>query len=82
MDEFGAKSLRVGGASDIFDELGREKADTFIDQMGRWKSDIHDIYARLSAARQADVGEQMMHSTGRDLEQLATGWVQPARRWR
>ena len=75
--DFGAVSLRSGGASDIADVYGDE-GKWLIDERGRWESDIADIYRRASAQRHLDVSARMADSDGVDLEQLYRGWSQPA----
>jgi hypothetical protein len=77
---FGASSLRIGGAEDIYDMLA-EKADPVIKERGRWWTDIHKIYQRASASRHMRVSALMGSADGISLEALApSGWALPARR--
>lgn len=73
----GARSFRVGGATDYKAKLGAG-AERFIQERGRWCSDIGRIYTRALAAPHlagsADVGD----ADGVDVETLCPGWVQPA----
>ena len=73
----GARSFRVGGATDYKAKLGAG-AERFIQERGRWCSDIGRIYTRALAAPHlagsADVGD----ADGVDIETLCPGWVQPA----
>jgi hypothetical protein len=45
---FGASSLRIGGAEDIYKMLAK-KADPVIKERGRWWTDIHKIVKDLPA---------------------------------
>jgi hypothetical protein len=78
-DEFGASSLRIGGAEDIYD-IYEDKADAVIRERGRWWTDIHLIYQRASASRHLRVSARMGESQGISLEAFADGWAMPARR--
>lgn len=73
----GVRSFRVGGATDYKAKLGAG-AERFIQERGRWCSDIGRIYTRALAAPylagSADVGD----ADGADIETLCPGWVQPA----
>ena len=78
--QFGASSLRIGGAEDIYDTLA-EQADPIIKERGRWWTDIHRIYQRASASRHMRVSALMGSADGISLEALApAGWALPARR--
>ena len=46
---------------------------------GRWWSDIHEIYERLSLAEHALASAAITEAGGIDLEQVLKGWVQPGR---
>ena len=76
--EFGASSLRVGGAEDIYDVF-EEAADSVIKERGRWWTDIHLIYQRASASRHMRVSAAMGEATGISLEAFAEGWAMPGR---
>ena len=47
---FGAKSFRIGGATDYRAVYGPEAAERMVRQRGRWWSDIHELYQRALAA--------------------------------
>jgi len=79
---FGGMSLRIGFATDAFDVYGMAHADDLIRQMGRWQSDIWQVYARLSAETHMRSAEEIESSAGASLEELAKGWVQPGTRRR
>ena len=78
-DEVGGMSLRVGSACDIADTEGIDLGGKLIEDMGRWCSLIYTIYARLSAEKHMQAAVRMGDSTGLTFEELAKGWVQPAR---
>ena len=78
-EDIGGMSLRVGGACDLADTAGISEAGDIIADMGRWCSLIYTIYARLSAEVQMKAAERMGESSGLTIEELARGWVQPAR---
>ena len=77
-EEFGASSLRIGGAEDIYDRYG-ERADAVIRERGRWWTDIHTIYQRASLSRHLAVSAEMGESCGLSLEAFADGWAMPGR---
>ena len=76
--EFGASSLRIGGAEDIYDVF-EEAADSVIKERGRWWTDIHLIYQRASASRHMRVSAAMGEARGISLEAFAEGWAMPGR---
>ena len=77
-EEFGAKSFRIGGATDMRAVKGVEVSTRLIKQRGRWWTDIHQIYERALAAEHLEMSAGIGGATGRDLECLCEGWVQPA----
>ena len=76
-DEFGAKSLRAGGATDLRDELGAAGMP-LIKQRGRWCSDVAEIYQRSILRHQLAGSVRMGDARGADLEAVVRGWKQPA----
>ena len=80
-------AYRVGGATDLRDAptteggppIGMEQATRMIKARGRWWSDIHEIYERLSLAEHALASAAITEAGGIDLEQVLKGWVQPGR---
>ena len=74
-------SLRIGGASDLEESLGSERAEAVTRQRGRWRSDIHNIYRRTTPREQLDASAAMLHAAGHTVESLLPGWVQPTRGW-
>eukprot|EP00965_Chrysotila_dentata_P170540 5629836-Pleurochrysis_carterae.AAC.1 len=76
-DDFGGKSWRIGGATDlrdILDDAGRSQ----IQLRGRWGSDVAAVYQRATVDRQLAVSAEVAESTGQDMEAMFAGWVQPA----
>ena len=75
--QFGGKSFRVGGATDIRDRLGASAINT-IKQRGRWWSDIAFIYQRALVSEHLQLSADMAEAASRDLEALCGGWAQGA----
>lgn len=78
---FGAKSFRIGGATDWAELLGAGGRE-LLQKRGRWDSDCDQIYARILLQPQLAGSGQLGHSSGRDLERVFPGFVQSARRFR
>lgn len=76
-DELGAKSCRIGGATDLRERLGVESQRT-VKQRGRWCSDVASVYQRPLLAEQLHASGVMGSAVGADLEQICTGWAFPA----
>jgi hypothetical protein len=55
-DEFSARSLRIGGATDMH-ALGVNPAS--IQALGRWAGDTQRIYTRMPAAVALDISARM-----------------------
>eukprot|EP00965_Chrysotila_dentata_P096592 3191945-Pleurochrysis_carterae.AAC.1 len=51
--DFGGKSLRIGGATDLRDILG-EAGKVQIQTRGRWGSDVAAVYQRATVDRQLE----------------------------
>ena len=77
---FGARSLRIGGATDWLEQLGRDTGRAVIRQRGRWASDCDLIYERALLRTHLEGSAAIGAGTGRDLERAMPGWVQPALR--
>ena len=77
---FGARSLRIGGATDWLEVLGREEGRAVIKQRGRWASDCDLIYERALLKTHLEGSAAIGLRSGRDLERALPGWVQPAHR--
>ena len=75
-EEFGASSLRAGGATDIREILG-DSSQEIIKQRGRWASDVAEIYQRALLRVQLDASGAMASAHGVDMEALCAGWSQP-----
>ena len=75
---FGAKSFRIGGATDYRAVYGPEAAERMIRQRGRWWSDIHALYQRALAAEHLQGSAAVGDARGAELEALCKGWAQPA----
>ena len=81
-DEYGAKSPRIGGATDLADhpEFTLEEAKLIINERGLWDSDIATIYKRMSANRHLRASYEIGNANTVDLEAFASGWKQSTRR--
>lgn len=78
-DDFDARALRIGGATDLYHILGDAgEAERVIQKRGRWCSMIHDIYARISASSMMTVSAALPQADGVDLEAFRHGYVMPA----
>ena len=76
--EFGAKSFRIGGATDYAATFGVAKAELLIKQRGRWRSDVQHLYERALAEEHLGASAAIGAAEGRELEALCPGWAQPA----
>ena len=77
-NEFGAKSLRAGGATDLREAIDDDAASmATIKQRGRWQSDIARIYQRALLKTQLDASAAMGRARGVDMEAICLGWSQP-----
>ena len=76
-EEFGAMSLRAGGATDLRVYVGDSSLE-LIKQRGRWCSEIGRIYQRALLRTQLDGSGAMGDSAGADMEAVCVGWSQPA----
>ena len=65
-DRFGAHSLRIGGATAA---LAAGVQPTLIRVLGRWSSDIYEIYCRLSLEAAAGMGAVIGSTPFEDVEQ-------------
>eukprot|EP00327_Prymnesium_parvum_P009739 CAMPEP_0184391484 /NCGR_PEP_ID=MMETSP0007-20130409/14136_1 /TAXON_ID=97485 /ORGANISM="Prymnesium parvum, Strain Texoma1" /LENGTH=183 /DNA_ID=CAMNT_0026741611 /DNA_START=76 /DNA_END=628 /DNA_ORIENTATION=+ len=77
LDEWGAHSCRIGGATDLGSSKGA--SPLLLQARGRWASDIGKIYNRMT--RQALLAaSKMMYGApkGRDLEEIFPDFAQPA----
>mmetsp|Transcript_16788 Transcript_16788/g.40053 ORF Transcript_16788/g.40053 Transcript_16788/m.40053 type:complete len:174 (+) Transcript_16788:132-653(+) len=77
-DDFDSRSLRIGGATDLYHLFGPQEAERLIAARGRWCSLIHQIYTRLSATSMLAVSSVMADASGVDLEAFRHGYVMPA----
>ena len=75
---YGAKSFRIGGATDYRAVYGPAAAERMIRQRGRWWSDIHALYERALAEEHLAGSAAVADATGAELEALCPGWAQPA----
>lgn len=76
--QFNARALRIGGATDLYHILGPDEAERTIQKRGRWCSECHQVYTRMSATSMCSVSAQMADATGVDLEAFRSGYVMPA----
>ena len=65
-NRFGAHSLRIGGATAA---LAAGIQPTLIRVLGRWSSDIYEIYCRLSLEAAAGMGALIGSTPFEDVEQ-------------
>ena len=79
LEGVGGKWARIGCATDVMDAMGLVEGAGILRQRGRWRKDLGEIYARLSAARQLDASRRMAGSRSFDMTARA-GWAQPT--WR
>lgn len=75
---FNARALRIGGATDLYHLLGAEEAERTIQKRGRWCSECHQVYTRMSATAMCTVSARMADASGVDLEAFRSGYVMPA----
>lgn len=77
--DFDAKSLRIGGATDLYYLMGgAAEAERVLQKRGRWCSMIGDVYARLSATAMLSTSAALPQVDGVDLEAFRHGYVMPA----
>ena len=72
--QWGAHSLRIGGATDLAST--GEASQLLLQAKGRWASDIGKIYARMTRRSQLAASALMQKARGRDLEELLPGFTQ------
>lgn len=78
-EDFDAKSLRIGGATDLYYLMGgAAEAERVLQKRGRWCSMIGDVYARLSATAMLSTSAALPHVDGVDLEAFRHGYIMPA----
>ena len=73
----GSSSLRIGGATDLYDLYGPQ-AERLIRERGRWASDVAQIYQRVSATAHGAASRAIGDSEGVDLQSMLGGWAQLA----
>ena len=76
--EVGAKSFRIGGATDWRAVFGARAAEALIRQRGRWCSDVAAVYQRALADEHMSGSVAVGDADGAELETLCRGWSQPA----
>ena len=77
--EFGAKSWRAGGATDLRVAIDDDaKSASALKERGRWASDVALIYQRSLLTTQLDASAAMGSAVGVDMEAVCLGWTQPA----
>ena len=73
--KFTKHSPRVGAASDLGD---MNASPLLLQAKGRWAGDLGKIYSRMTRRKQLAVSKGMVRKrTGRDMEELFPGFVQP-----
>lgn len=74
-EHWGAHSCRIGGATDLMST--GQASQLLLQAKGRWGSDVGKIYARLTRKGQIAASTLMQRASGRDLEEILPGFVQP-----
>ena len=74
--QFGGKSFRIGGATDLAAAFGVVKAERLIKQRGRWNSSVQRLYERALAEEHLGASAAIGEAEGRELEALCRGWAQ------
>ena len=74
--DFGAHSLRIGGASDYRDLAGPEHGRRLLNVFGRWRRDISYLYARQSIEEAMEASASVAGVNTRDLESMFTSFTQ------
>lgn len=70
----GAKSFRIGGATDLQEHKGEVSARDIIQQQGRWSSDIAAIYTAAPSAFASTRSHQQHSEIPKDPETWRTTW--------
>ena len=82
LDEFGAHSARIGGASDLHDRLASRSPPVdsrpLIKARGRWRSDIYHVYTRSALATAMGATAGMVDVDSVEMEAIFSGWTEPA----
>lgn len=79
-EDFYARALRVGGATDLYFIMGSaSEAEAVLRKRGRWCSAIGQIYARISATAMLSTSAALNQANSVDLEAFRHGYVMPAR---
>ena len=73
-NEWGAHSMRIGGATDLAST--GDTSPLLLQARGRWASDIGQIYARMTRRCQLAASGLMQKARGRDLEELLPDFTQ------
>ena len=74
--EWGAHSMRIGGATDLMATGGC--SEVLLAAKGRWGSDLGKIYARMTRRSQLAASRLMQAARGRDVEELIPSYAQAA----
>ena len=75
----GSKAFRLGGATDMRQAAGGEKAMRLLKERGRWSSDIACIYQRPLIHQHLLASASLGNAGGsRCFEEYCAGWSQPA----
>ena len=77
-EDVGAKSFRVGGATDWRDCLG-EASERVVRQRGRWCSDVALVYQRPLLTSHLAASMRIRAGGSADLESVCVGFAQPGR---
>lgn len=76
LDQWGAHSCRIGGATDLGSSRGA--SPLLLQARGRWASDIGKIYNRMTRQTLLSASKMMYGAPkGRDLEEIFPDFAQP-----
>ena len=73
----GGKLFRIGGATDLLDQLGMGSS-RIIQDRGRWGTEVARVYQRSLLRDQLDASGMMADADAADMEACIAGWVQPS----
>ena len=74
--EFGAHSMRIGGATDLFSSNTSNDIAVIVQHRGRWSSDIYKIYTRITRRAHLSASRMMFQGDGRSLEEILPNFTQ------
>ena len=75
-EEFGAHSMRIGGATDLFSSNASNDITVIVQHRGRWSSDIYKIYTRITRRAHLSASRMMFEGEGRSMEEIMPSFTQ------